>query len=194
MGMYDNVIVAEKNSLGIKEGIYQTKSLQNGLDFYLISTDNRLVLSKFGTDEPLRYHDKLPEKLPSVVSNVYGCIAIYNEHNKYYLLIDDNIIKEIVTENTYNYFDLNDDFIEYLPVDDLDFFNKFMHIMDNYSNSEMSEFILLEIKAKVEEALYRYKQKYKYANIVFYKNKLFLSYAKEDTKPTFIKDELYGRK
>ena len=97
MGMYDDISVQEENSLGIKVGEYQTKSLNMALDCYEILPDGKLIITKHVTVGRYWNSSNEPYKYPAWCSGMKGMFTIYNtERTQYDCYIENGIIVRVV--------------------------------------------------------------------------------------------------
>ena len=98
MAMYDDITVQE-NSIGIKVGEYQTKSLNMALDCYKILPDGKLIITKHFTEG--RYWDtEEPKQYPAWAKGANGVINIYGELSgpsvkDFNLYIEDGIVTKV---------------------------------------------------------------------------------------------------
>ena len=96
MGMYDDVSVQEENSLGIKVGEYQTKSLNMALDSYEILPDGKLIITKHFTEGRYWNSNNHPNNYPAWCSGMNGMFTIYKESLQYDCYIENGIIVKVV--------------------------------------------------------------------------------------------------
>lgn len=184
MAMHDNIIVNADNSLGIKMGAYRTKCFNNGLDSYVITKDNKIRLDLISS--PGGYVDEVPETLPSYVYNIYGCIVIYNEFNKYYLLVNNDYIEKIVSMEVYDAYNLNTDYIKYLDAKADVVSDGINNVLEKYINSSIDQYKLTDMKYGIEEVLLNNDFKFKHVRLVYLDTKLYVDYVKNNTEPVFI--------
>lgn len=97
MGLYDNIMVREKNSLGIEVGDYQTKYLNMALDNYEILPDGKLIITLHFTES--RYWDSNePHKCPAWCKGMYGTFTIYKGRLRYDCYVENGIIVKVVED------------------------------------------------------------------------------------------------
>lgn len=96
MGMFDYVSVQEENSLGIKVGEYQTKSLNMALDNYEILPDGKLIITKHFTEGRYWNSSNKPYKYPAWCNGMDGMFTIYKERLQYDCYIENGIIVRVI--------------------------------------------------------------------------------------------------
>ncbi len=93
MGMYDDVSVQEENSLGIKVGEYQTKSLNCYLDNYEVNENLELVCIKsdYEKDLPMKETFSKPIRL------------LHRETlEEVFVQVENGVITKVITKEDYN--------------------------------------------------------------------------------------------
>ncbi len=101
MGMFDDVIITEKNNFGLPIGCYQTKDLNSSLDVYDVLPDGKFIIRQHFTEGSYWYTEE-PKQYPAWAKGANGVINIYGELSgpsvkDFNLYIEDGIVTKVTT-------------------------------------------------------------------------------------------------